>query len=171
MMPLLSPHRLCGHCCPWQGQPLPMEPPPQAPKLWAKAAHRALTMASSTPTSKPEAQAQTVSGSSAPVPWWQRWSEPVVAVTIIVALVAALTSGGVTAFQSLKGDINSLKGDINSTEARLTETIRLSEMRQDRRLAEVRAELKEVRTELKEDIRAMDDKLDRVLESLLAARP
>jgi len=74
---------------------------------------------------------------------WQQWAEPAIASPIITTLVIALVSIGVVDFQSLKGDIR-------NTEARLTEEIQASEARQ------------------REDLRALSDKLDQVLESLLA---
>ena len=158
-------------------------------------------------TSQPESQAQTSAAPSVSIPWWRRWSEPVVAVTIIVSLIAALTMAGVTVFQSLNEDIN-------SSEARLLEAVKLAEIRQETRLNEVKTELKEdiaelrkgfkediveirkdfkediaglrkdfkediveIRKDFKEDIaelkvdsRAMNEKLDRVLEALLAAQ-
>jgi len=70
----------------------------------------------------------------------------------VIALVIALVSIGVVGFQSLKGDIR-------DTEARLREEIRASEAR-----------LTEEISKRREDIRALSDELDRVLESLLAAR-
>jgi len=76
---------------------------------------------------------------------WQQWAEPAIASPIITTLVIALVSIGVVDFQSLKGDIR-------NTEARLTEEIQASEARQ------------------REDLRALSDKLDQVLESLLAGR-
>ncbi|MCY4332835.1 MAG: hypothetical protein OXC96_10150 [Cyanobacteria bacterium MAG CAR1_bin_15] len=76
---------------------------------------------------------------------WRQWREHAIASPIVTALVIALVSIDVVGFQSLKGDIR-------NTEARLREEIQASEARQ------------------REDIRALSDKLDRVLESLLAAR-
>ncbi|HBP52989.1 MAG TPA: hypothetical protein DD643_00925 [Synechococcus sp. UBA8638] len=72
---------------------------------------------------------------------WKQWAEPAIASPIITPLVIALVSIGVVGFQSLKGDIR-------DTEARLTEEI----------------------SKQREDLQALSDKLDRVLESLLAAR-
>jgi len=85
-------------------------------------------------------------------PWWRQWGEPAIASPIITALVIALVSIGVVGFQSLKGDIR-------DTEARLREEIRASEAR-----------LTEEISKRRENIRALSDELDRVLESLLAAR-
>ena len=75
-------------------------------------------------------EAAASAGPSASTPWWRRWWEPVVAAAVI-ALV----------------------------EVGLTEVIRLSEIRQDRRLGEVRADFKEdlasLRAELKADNAAL----------------
>lgn len=70
---------------------------------------------------------------------WQQWAEPAIASPIITALAIALVSVGVAGFQSLKGDIR-------DTEAHLTEEIQASEARQ------------------REDLRALSDKLDRLLD-------
>ncbi|MCY4173052.1 MAG: hypothetical protein OXF25_03105 [Cyanobacteria bacterium MAG CAR3_bin_5] len=100
-------------------------------------------MVSST-TTKAEAQAPPTANPPMRNPWRQ-WREYAIASPIVTALVIALVSIGVVGFQSLKGDIR-------NTEARLREEIQASEARQ------------------RGDIRALSDKLDRVLESLLAAR-
>lgn len=71
----------------------------------------------------------------------RQWGEPGVAGPIICSLVIALFGVGVVAFQSLKDDIR-------ATETRLV------------------ADLKDFRAELKADNRALNDKLDRVLENL-----
>ena len=161
-------------------------------------------MASSTPTSKSEQQLPTeqqLPAMAVPVgqpSWWRRWLEPILVVTIIVALFTAVVTGGVAMFQSVKGDLHSVKGDINSVKVdiravetrvgeridRVSERIEASEARQTKRIDEVRAEVKEVRAEVKEvraelkqdnaeikaDMKAMDNKLDRVLEAVLAAK-
>ena len=145
-------------------------------------------------------------------PWWRRWLEPIVPVTIIIALLTALVTSGVAVFQSVKGDINTaearlheevrisearlykeiqasegrLHEEIQASEARLSEEIQASEARQNKRTDEVkeeikdlRVEIKDLRTELKQDnaelraefkadMSAMDNKLDQVLEVLLA---
>lgn len=72
------------------------------------------------------------------------WLEPILMVTIIAALVTALVTGGSTAFQSLKGDIHASGA-------------RISALKQDN-------------AELKADVKAMGNKLDRVLEALAAAK-
>ncbi|CZB17033.1 hypothetical protein [Candidatus Synechococcus spongiarum] len=108
-------------------------------------------MTSGTPTTKSQVLPPPTAGAPAGERWRQ-WREPAVASPIITALVISLVSVGVVGFQSLKGDIRDV-------EARLTAEIRSSEDRQ-------REDLKLVR----EDVRALSDKLDRVLESLLAAQ-
>ena len=172
----------------------------------------ALTMTSSTPTSKSEQQLPAMAVPVGQPSWWRRWLEPILVVTIIVALFTAVVTGGVAMFQSVKGDLHSVKGDINSVKVdiravetrvgeridrvseridRVSERIEASEARQTKRIDEVRAEVKEVRTEVKEvraevkevraelkqdnaeikaDMKAMDNKLDRVLEAVLAAK-
>ena len=59
-------------------------------------------MTSGTPTSKSEQQTTAVAAPVAPkpeTPWWRRWMEPILAVTIIAALLTALVTGGAVAFQ------------------------------------------------------------------------
>ena len=120
-------------------------------------------MASGAPTTQPEGQAPPTLGTPARDPWWRQWLEPAVAVAIITALVIALISVGVAGFESLKGYIRDTKGDIRDTETRLSADITASEARQ-------RQDLKDLRAELKADNRALSDKLDHVLETLLTAR-
>ena len=67
-----------------------------------------------------------------------------------------------------------LKEEIQASEARqnqqiveLKEEIQASEARQNQRIDELRQD----NAELKADLRVMDNKLDRVLEALLAASP
>ena len=156
-------------------------------------------MTSSTPGSKSEQQTTAGGLPGGKTPWWRRWLEPILVVTIIAALVTALVTGGSMAFQSLKGDIHasearisaridrlavrvrtgeaSLHEEIQASEARLHEEIQVSEARQNKRIDEVKAEIRDVKTELKEDnaelkadVKAMDNKLDRVLEALVAAK-
>ena len=71
----------------------------------------------------------------------------------------------------------SLREEIRASEARqnqqiveLKEEIRASEARQNQRIDELRQDNAELRAEFKADMRAMDNKLDRVLEAL-PARP
>ena len=96
-------------------------------------------------------------------PWWRPWLGPAVAATIISALVIALVTVGVTGFNSLKGDITSLKGDI----ADLKLDIRASEIRLREDMKELRAETRENMKEFRADNRALNDKLDRLLEIVL----
>lgn len=67
---------------------------------------------------------------------------------IISSLVIALFGVGMVAFQSLKDHITALQDDIRAVEIRLGE------------------DLKDLGVELKVDNRALNDKLDRVLETL-----
>ncbi|KKZ09996.1 MAG: hypothetical protein TQ37_10300 [Candidatus Synechococcus spongiarum 15L] len=136
--------------------------------------HGAVT--SSPPITKSEDQ-----DSPARIPWWRQWLEPVVAGAIISALVIALVSVGVAGFQSLKGDIRdvetrlsdeiiatetrltekieAVKMDVTATEARLSKAIAASEARQ-------RQDLQDFKAEVKADNRALNEKLDRILERL-----
>ena len=59
-----------------------------------------------------------------------------------------------------------LKSEIKDSETRLREELKASEARQREALSEVKGELKTVKDELK----GLGDKLDRVVESLLASR-
>ena len=88
-------------------------------------------------------------------PWWRPWLGPAVAATIISALVIALVTVGVAGFNSLKGDITSLKGDI-------------TDLKLDIRASETR--LRENMKELRADNRALNDKLDRLLEIVLTSK-
>ena len=145
-------------------------------------------MTSSTPTSKSEQQTTARALPGGKTPWWRRWLEPILVVTIIAALLTALVTGGSMAFQSLKGDIHAsetrisaridrLAVRVRTSEASLHEEIQASEARQNKRIDEVKAEIRDVKTELKQDnaelkadVKAMDNKLDRVLEALVAAK-
>ena len=115
---------------------------------------------------------------------------------IITALVIALVSVGVAGFQSLKGDmrdmearlseeiiavetrltqkIEAVKMDAIATETRLSEDIVATETRLSTAIAaseaRQREDLKDFKAEIKADNRALNDKLDRVLESLPATR-
>ena len=75
----------------------------------------------------------------------------------------AFVSVGVVVFQALKGDIRDV-------EARLTAEITRvrTELREEIRASEAR-QRKDLRA-LAEEVQALSDKLDRVLESLLAAQ-
>lgn len=156
-------------------------------------------MTSGTPTSKSEQQTPAVAAPVGPKPekpWWRRWMEPILAVTIIAALLTALVTGGVVAFQSLKGDIHAsearvsaridrLAVRIGTVEASLHEDIQAGEARQNQRILELKEdiqasearqnqridELRQDNAELKADLGAMDNKLDRVLEALPAVSP
>lgn len=156
-------------------------------------------MTSGTPTSKSEQQTPAVAAPVGPKPekpWWRRWMEPILAVTIIAALLTALVTGGVVAFQSLKGDIHAsearvsaridrLAVRIGTVETSLREEIQASEARQNQRILELKEEiqasearqnqrideLRQDNAELKADLRVMDNKLDRVLEALPAVSP
>lgn len=81
-------------------------------------------------------------------PWRHQRDGPAVAGPIISSLVIALFGVGMVAFQSLKDHITALQDDIRAVEIRLGE------------------DLKDLGVELKVDNRALNDKLDRVLETL-----
>ena len=125
-------------------------------------------------------------------PWWRQWFGPAVAATIISALVIALATVGGTGFNSLKGDVRDLKLDITASETRVREDVKafraevkddLAGLRTDSKeemkvfRAEVKEDMKEFRTEVKADLaglraenRALNDKLDRILEVVLAGQ-
>ncbi|MYG38699.1 MAG: hypothetical protein F4162_06985 [Synechococcus sp. SB0676_bin_10] len=115
-------------------------------------------MASGTPTTKSQVPPPPTAGVSA-VERWRQWGEPAVASPIITALVISLVSIGAVAFQALKADIRAVETRLITVEATLREEIRASEARQ-------RGDV----TALRGDVTALSDKLDRVLENLLAAR-
>ena len=143
-------------------------------------------------TSSPPLTTSENQGPPARDPWWRQWLEPAVAGTIITALVIALISVGVAGFQSLKGDMRDMEArlseNIIAVETRLTKAIAASEARQRQDLKDFKAEtkenlkdfkveiktdlkdfkadLKDFKAEIKADNRALNDKLDRVLESL-----
>ena len=126
-------------------------------------------------------------------PWWRPWLGPAVAATIISTLLIALVMVGVTAFNSLKGDVRDLSLDIRTSETRLREDVKefrleskadlenlrteikgdMKEFRAEikRDMADLKAEtredMKEFRAEVKADNRVLNDKLDRLLEIVL----
>ena len=121
-------------------------------------------------------------------PWWRRWLEPVVVVTIISALLVALVTVGMMAFQSLKGDLRDVDANLRetitatdirlreaiiATDARLRETIAATDIRLREAIAasetRLRDEMREFKAEVKADNGALNEKLDRVLERLPAA--
>ena len=123
-------------------------------------------MTSTTPASSPGPQspstsARAASGTQKPQPaaapphprtgrWWQRWLEPIVSVTIIISLLAALVTGAVAVFQSVKSDIN-------AAENRVHEEIRSSEARQSKRTDELKADLKHDNADLKAELSSKID--------------
>ena len=96
------------------------------------------------------------------------------AAAIITALMIALVSVGVAGFQSLKGDMRDMEArlskDITAVETRLSEAIAASEARQREGLKDFKQDLKDFKAEVRADNRALNDKLDRVLESLPATK-
>ena len=113
-------------------------------------------------------------------PWWRQWLGPGVAATIISALIIALVTVSVAGFNSLKGDMRDLKSDMSDLKSDMRdlksdmrdmgamlgqqiEMLKLDTMASETRL---RQDIKELRA----DNRALNDKLDRLLESFLAAR-
>ena len=151
-------------------------------------------MTSSPPT--PNTEAQPTSAPSVQSSWWREWLKPIVVVAVISVLIGSVTlvaNVGAAAFQSLKADIRDgnaqLHEEIRASNAQLREEIRISntQLREEIRgvreeIREVREELKasearqrqdlrEVRAELKVDNQVLAERLDRVLESSMAARP
>lgn len=136
-------------------------------------------MTSSPPMTKSDAtpeedQPATTGGvPSVEEPWWRQWLGPGVAATIISALIIALVTVGVAGFNSLKGDMRDLKSDMRDLKSDMRdmgamlgqqiEMLKLDTMASETRL---RQDIKELRA----GNRALNDKLDRLLESFLAAR-
>lgn len=123
-------------------------------------------MTSGTPTSKSEQQTPAVAAPVRPKPekpWWRRWMEPILAVTIIAALLTALVTGGVVAFQSLKGDIHASEARVSARIDRLAVRIGTVEASLHKEIRTVEASLhEEIRTveaSLREDIRAVEANL------------
>ena len=63
-----------------------------------------------------------------------------------------------------------LKSEINGSETRLREEMKASEARQREEMKASEARQREALSEVKEELKGLGDKLDRVVESLLAAR-
>ena len=121
-------------------------------------------MVSTPSTAKSEAEAAPPAGSSVRERWLRQWGEPVVAGPIITALVISLVSIGVVGFQSLKVDMRDTEARLSAGHAMLREEIKVSEtmLREEIRASEAR--LGEEIGRLREDMRALSDKLDRLLE-------
>ena len=88
-----------------------------------------------------------------------QWIQPGTLSAAFIALFVAVVQG-------LKGDIRASEARLENAVQSLKEDIRASEVRQDKRIGEVREEIKELRTKME----ALENKLDRVLESLLAVK-
>ena len=104
-------------------------------------------------------------------PWWRQWFGPGVAQPpSFSALVIALVTVGVAGFNSLKGDIRDLKLDNMASETRLREDMKdfRAEVKED--FTDLRADLRGDLADLRADNRALNDKLDRVLEVFLAGK-
>ena len=159
-------------------------------------------MTSTTPASNPSNPKDQPPAKAAPsavtTPWaaWrQRWLEPIVVVTIIIALATTLATGVMAEFRSVKADIQTsearlheeiqvsearLREEIQASEARLHEEIRASETRQNKRADDLKADIRVMGDRLdamndrldamNDRLDAMNDRLGRVLETLLAAR-
>jgi len=91
--------------------------------------------------------------------WRRRWLEPIVVVTIIIALATTLATGVMAEFRSVKTDIQ-------TSEARLREEIQASEARQNKRADELKTDIRA----MNERLDAMNERLGRVLETLPAAK-
>ena len=81
----------------------------------------------------------------------------------LLAEWGTLTAAFIALFVSV---VQGLKGDIRASAARLDRRIDTVEANLDKRIDEVREEIQEVRAEIK----ALENKLDPVLESLLAVK-
>lgn len=93
----------------------------------------------------------------------REWLQPGAVVAGLVGGLGLLMS----AFRGLEARLNQriseLREDLRASEARLREEIKASADRQ-------REESREVKAEVKAELKAMGEKLDRVLESLLAVK-
>ena len=90
------------------------------------------------------------------------WIQPGVLVALgglFVAVFRGVKTDIAEAKAELKGDILEVKADLNAREVRL-----------DKRIDDVKTDLKVEISDVKVEIKAVGEKLDRVLESLLAAR-
>ena len=125
--------------------------------------------------------AVSTAGKPAGKPWWRRWSDPVVVATVVASLTAAFVMVAAAGFQSVKGDVRDsearlheevrtsearLTERIQTTEARLREEIQASEARVNKRIDGGKEEIQAVNRRLD----AMNDKMDRLLETLLASQ-
>ena len=114
--------------------------------------------------------AVSTAGKPAGKPWWRRWSDPVVVATVVASLTAAFVMVAAAGFQSVKGDVRDsearLHEEVRTTEARLREEIQASEARVNKRIDGGKEEIQAVNRRLD----AMNDKMDRLLETLLASQ-
>ena len=113
-------------------------------------------------TSNPIPGAATATAGASVGERWRQWGESAVASPVITALVISLISIGAVGFQTLKVDIRSIETRlVTEPHSRddFREQIRASEARQQEEMMALRAE-----------VRRLSGKLDRVLESLLAAQ-
>ena len=93
-----------------------------------------------------------------------------VVASLTAALIAAFVMVAAAGFQSVKGDVRDsearLHEEVRTTEARLREEIQASEARVNKRIDGGKEEIQAVNRRLD----AMNDKMDRLLETLLASQ-
>ena len=108
------------------------------------------------------------------------WTQPEMLIPF-GGLVVAFGGLLLATCQFLKSEINSsetrLREEMKASEARLREEMKASEARQREEMTKQREEMKasearqrEALSEVKEELKGLGDKLDRVVESLLASR-
>jgi len=143
-------------------------------------------MVSSTPTSQPDGQAPPTTNLSGRDPTWRQ----LVVVTLLSAVLVILVSVGSAGFQGLKSDISNLKSDMVASETRQREDMK--DLRAD--IAVLKTDNADIKTDvvnlkgdvavlktdvavlkadnadIKGEIRALNGKMDRLLEGFLAAR-
>ena len=90
--------------------------------------------------------------------------------TDIIAVETRLSKAIVATETRLTQKIEEVKMDAIATETRLSEALAASEARQQEGLKDFKQDLKDFKAEVRADNRALNDKLDRVLESLPAAK-
>lgn len=95
-----------------------------------------------------------------------QWLGPGVAATIISGLIVALVVVGVAGFNFLNGHMMDLKSDMRDMGTMLGQQIEVLKLGNMTGKTRLRQDIKEFRA----DKRAPNGKLDRLLESLLAAR-
>lgn len=90
------------------------------------------------------------------------WAEP--------SAWGAITTLLAVTWLETKASETRLKEEIKASEARLKEEIKASEARLNKRIDELKADMNQQISELRADNRALGEKMDRVLDALLAVK-